>query len=635
MLSPNEVLKKYWGFESLRPAQKKAVNHVLKQQDVITLMPTGGGKSVCFQLPALMKEGICVVISPLISLMQDQVNALKEKNIKAISISGPTPIKELTRKLDNCLYGGYKFLYLSPERLQQRLVKNYIREMNVNLIAVDEAHCISEWGHDFRPAYREIKELKELQPDVPIIALTATATNKVLQDIQENLSLENATLVKMSFARENISLLIKKTEDKNYELQKFLSKNLGVSIIYVRSRKLTLTLKDFLNHNNISAEAYHGGMDSEQKEALLKNWQAEKFQVMVATNAFGMGIDKANVKNVIHYQIPDSLENYYQEVGRAGRNGQEANALLIYENSDLLRLKDQFLKNAPTPEKTKLIYKKLNSYFSIAYGEGVEQEYNFSFLDFCHTYHLNTYLTYNVLQFLDRLEILKLSKEFHQRTEIFFKIPNKQLYKFLEENKYYQKLIHTLLRIQGGFFNYKTIINLKQIESKSGIPRSQINAQLKKLAELDIIDLTLADQDSTINFLVPREDNFTINPLVPYLKQYYKNKKHKIDEIINFVEDQNTCKLIRLLKYFGEKRKEKCGKCSVCLAENYKIHHFKNKFPEIKKAIILCLQDQTELNSREITFRLDFSEEEILFTIREMLDKNQLIRTNRNTYTLQ
>src|SRR5699024_793861 len=402
MLSPNEVLKKYWGFESLRPAQKKAVNHVLKQQDVITLMPTGGGKSVCFQLPALMKEGICVVISPLISLMQDQVNALKEKNIKAISISGPTPIKELTRKLDNCLYGGYKFLYLSPERLQQRLVKNYIREMNVNLIAVDEAHCISEWGHDFRPAYREIKELKELQPDVPIIALTATATNKVLQDIQENLSLENATLVKMSFARENISLLIKKTEDKNYELQKFLSKNLGVSIIYVRSIKLTLTLKDFLNHNNISAEAYHGGMDSEQKEALLKNWQAEKFQVMVATNAFGMGIDKANVKNVIHYQIPDSLGNYYQEVGRAGRNGQEANALLNYENSDLLRLKDQFLKNAPTPEKTKLIYKKLNSYFSIAYGEGVEQEYNFSFLDFCHTYHLNTYLTYNVLHILDR-----------------------------------------------------------------------------------------------------------------------------------------------------------------------------------------------------------------------------------------
>ncbi len=635
MLSPNEVLQKYWGFKSLRPAQQKAVNYVLQGQDVITLMPTGGGKSVCFQVPSLMKNGICIVISPLISLMQDQVNSLKEKNIRAISISGPTSYRELTRKLDNCLYGGYKFLYLSPERLQQNLVQEYIQEMNVNLIAIDEAHCISEWGHDFRPAYREIKILKELQPEVPFIALTATATPKVLQDIQENLALENAKLVKMSFARENIALQVKKTEDKNYELQKFLTKNPGVSIIYVRSRKLTLNLKEFLLHHNISAEAYHGGMNTEQKDKLLKNWQEESFKVMVATNAFGMGIDKANVKNVIHYQIPDSLENYYQEVGRAGRNGQESNALLVYENSDLLRLKDQFLKNAPTPESTKFIYKKLNSYFSIAYGEGIEQSYNFSFLDFCHTYKLNTYLTYNVLQFLDQLEVLKLSKEFHQRTELFFKIPNRELHAFLDQQPYFKNLIHTLLRNQGGYFNYKSVVNLKQLESKSGIPRSSINAQLKKLEDLEIITLTLADQDSTIEFLVPREDDFTINPLIPYIKKYYKNKKYKIDKIISFVENDTTCKLIQLLAYFGENQQEKCGKCSVCLAEKNKFDFFNQNYTPIQKAIVDCLKEEKELNSREITFRLDYSEEEILYVIREMLDQKQLIKTKRNTYILK
>lgn len=635
MLSPNEVLKKYWGYDGLRPAQEEAVRSTLAKKDVIALLPTGAGKSICFQLPALMNSGICIVISPLISLMQDQVETLRNRNIKAMSLSGSMPFKELTRKLDNCLYGNFKFLYLSPERLQQEIVTEYIREMNVNLIAIDEAHCISEWGHDFRPTYREINILRELQPDVPFIAVTATATEKVLQDIKENLALEKATLVKKSFARPNISLKIHKTDDKNYEIQKFLKKNPGVSIVYVRSRKLTVNLKNFLNHHDISAAAFHGGMNSNQKKKLLNDWQTEKFKVMVATNAFGMGIDKANVKNVIHYHLPDSLESYYQEAGRAGRNGQESNAFLVYDNADILKLKDQFLKNAPTPKTTKFVYKKLNAYFSIAYGEGVEEEYNFNFLDFCHTYNLNTYLTYNVLQFLDRLEILKLSREFKQRTEIFFKIPNRELYTFLDTNRHFQRLTSTLLRMQGGFFTYKTTIDLKTLEVKAGMSRKEINQQLKKLAELEVIDLTLADQDSTVEFLVPREDDFTINPLVPYIKQYYKNKKYKIDEVIYYVEDNTTCKVVLLLNYFGENRTVNCQKCSVCLAKEKQTQYTNSMYQQVQEALDLCLQEQGEMDTKQLMIHLKYEEEYILFVLKQMLDNNQVLRTPRNTYILK
>src|SRR5690625_3540723 len=634
MLSPNEILKKYWGFEKLRPAQEKAIDNILKNQDVIALLPTGAGKSMCFQIPALMKKGICIVISPLISLMQDQVESLRERNIKAMSLSGSIPFSELIRKLDNCLYGNFKFLYLSPERLQQEIVLEYIKEMQVNLIAVDEAHCISEWGHDFRPAYREIKILKELQPEVPLIALTATATKKVLLDIKSNLELEKAQLIKLSFERPNISLLILKSEDKNYELRKFLLKNPGVSIVYVRSRKLTIQLKNFLNHNGFSAEAFHGGMNSDMKNQLLNDWQTEKFDIMVATNAFGMGIDKANVRNVVHYQLPDSLENYYQEAGRAGRDGKESKALLIYDSADILRLKDQFLKNAPTPESVKLIYKKLNSYFSIAYGEGTDQEFNFNFLDFCHTYNLNTFLAYNVLQQLDQLEILNLSREFKQRTELLFKIPNKELYFFLEHHRYFQPLINTLLRMQGGFFTYKTTIDLKFLEVKTGLSRAEINDQLKKLEALEVIDLTLADQDSTIVFLVPREDNFTINPLIPYIKQYYISKKHKIDQVINFVENDEICKNILLLNYFGEKIKKDCKKCSNCLIKYKPTSSSKNQYQQIQQDIISYLKKHSETDIKQLMIELNFNEVDILYVLRQMLDRNRLLRTPQNTFIL-
>lgn len=631
MPTPNEILKQYWGYDHLKPAQELAIKNVLQNKNVVALLPTGGGKSVCFQVPALLKEGLCIVVSPLVSLMQDQVDNLKRKGIKAMMLAGYIPYKELLRQLDNCMYGNYKFLYLSPERLQNDLVKERIKGMNINLIAIDEAHCISQWGHDFRPAYRDIPLLKELHPKVPCIALTATATKEVLTDIQENLELEPAKIIKISFERKNISLLIKKSEDKNFELQRFFKNNTGVSIIYVRSRKLTLHLKEFLNNHNISAEAYHGGLNSKQKENLLKNWQAEHFKVMVATNAFGMGIDKANVRNVVHYHLPDSLEAYYQEVGRAGRDGKPAKAFLLYNNADILQLKDQFLKNAPTLKATQFIYKKLNSYFSIAYGEGQETKHNFNFLDFCHTYKINTYVTHNVLQFLDRLDVLSLSKEFQQRTALFFKIPNQQLYAFLEENPGFKKLIHTMLRMQGGFFEYKTKVNLRELKSRTGYNKNKINGLLKKLEKLEIIDLTLADQDSTVEFLVPREDERTINPLTPYLKKYYTLKKNKINKVVSFIENRETCRVTALLNYFGETKEKACGHCSVCKMKKWAKRTKNENLKELRKAINIKL-NQEEATSKQLMEELNFSEENILFVLNIMLDRKEISLTPKKTY---
>lgn len=633
MSKANEVLKKYWGHDQLRPAQEKAIDAVLQQQDVIALLPTGGGKSICFQIPALMQEGICIVVSPLISLMQDQVDGLKRKGIKAMMLGGHLPFSELNTLLDNCIYGNYKFLYLSPERLLNELVLDRLKQMNINLVAIDEAHCISEWGHDFRPAYRKIAVLKEHLPHVNIIALTATATKRVLTDISDNLGLNDAEIIKISFARHNISLQIKKSEDKIYELQNYLQAHPGVSIVYVRSRRLTLNLSQLLNNHNVGAKAYHGGMNTAQKERLLRDWQAEKFQVMVATNAFGMGIDKANVRHVIHYHLPDSLESYYQEVGRAGRDGNASTALLIYSDADILKLKDQFLANAPTPQTVKTIYKKLNSYLAIAYGEGQETLHNFNFLTFCNTYNFNTYLVFNVLQFLDRLDVLTLSKEFNQRTELYFKISNRAILTFLDHNEKFQHLVQTLLRMQGGFFDYKTTVNISYLEKKTGYRRERINELLEELAHLDVIDLTLADQDSSVEFLVPREDNFTIHPLVSYIEQYYKNKKFKIDALIQFVENDTQCKVTQLLAYFDEKEQSACGQCSVCLNAKKTTSAKRAELRQIYQAIITTLK-RDDTSSKQLHATLPYTEDLILFVLRRMLDRHEISLTTKMDYHL-
>lgn len=578
-----------------------------------------------------MQEGICIVISPLLALMQDQVNNLQQKGIPALMLKGGISYTELDQTLDNCIFGKYKFLYLSPERLNQELVQERIKQMNVSFLVVDEAHCISEWGHDFRPAYQKISDFKNLKPKVKTIALTATATQKVVKDIQKFLEIPEAKIIKQSFNRENISLLTEKFEDKNYKLLQFFQQNSGSTIIYVRNRSATEELSNFLQSHNIQAAAFHGGLNNQVKEQLLKNWLSEKIQVMIATTAFGMGIDKANVRNIIHYHLPESLESFYQEAGRAGRDGQKAKALLLYQEADVLRLKNQFLKILPTVEDVRWIYKKINSYFSIAYGEGAEQLYNFNFIEFCKTYELHPGKTYQVLQLLDRAGIFNFKKEYHQRLEVTFKVSPKQVDYFSADNQKYFQLLQVLTRNYSGIFENFVHINKKDLQYKSALNSKEIQVYLQQLKDQEILDLRTVNQDTSLFMLKPREDFATINPLIPYIQQQYKNKAAKVNSVINYIENNEVCKMVQLLSYFGETEIKPCGKCSVCLTR-------KTSEKINKKEIathILSLIKNNALTSRELLSKTNYKESVVLEILQLLEQKNMIYLSPKKTYYIK
>ena len=409
MKTPRQILSEYWGFASFKPMQEEIITSVLNGKDTVALLPTAGGKSLCFQIPALIMDGICIVVSPLVALMADQVQNLNKRGIKALSLSGGIPYDELNRLLDNATYGNYKFLYLSPERLQQELIQNAIRQMKVNLIAVDEAHCISQWGNDFRPAYKNIAFLRGLHPLTPVLALTATATPEVLDDTIAELHLEAPQVFRNSFVRENLSYQVYGEEDKLYRMEQLLQNLDGTAIIYVRSRKDSVETSQHLNSLGIVSTFYHGGISTMERKERLDAWLSNRVPVMVATSAFGMGIDHPHVRFVIHIQLPESLESYFQEAGRAGRDGQFANAVVLYNKYDKQRVKSQFIETLASPADLKKIYKALTNYFQIPYGEGEFTEHSFNFIEFCNRYKLNTLLSFNALNTLDRLGIVQLS----------------------------------------------------------------------------------------------------------------------------------------------------------------------------------------------------------------------------------
>lgn len=632
MQDAHYILKKYWGHSSFRSLQEPIIAKVLKQKNVLALMPTGGGKSLCFQIPALLQEGICIVISPLVALMENQVNALQQKGIKAMALTGGMTYQDLDTALDNCIYGNYKFLYLSPERLQQNLVQERIKLMNVNLIAVDEAHCISQWGHDFRPAYRNICLLKDLKPGVVFIALTATATPLVVKDIIKELELENIDVLKDSFYRANIAYNVLKAEDKYYHLSKLLKTKNEPAIIYVRSRKASLEIAGFLNRKGYSADAFHGGLQPNEKTRRLNEWLENKHQIMVATTAFGMGIDKADVRQVIHLNLPESLESYFQEAGRAGRDGEKAVATILTNKGDIPVLKSQFLANLPQLEDVKLVYKKLNTYFRIAYGEGEQTEHNFSFSKFCAQYELPFSKTYEVLQLLDRCSILKLSKEFHKKTSIHFSVSGKQLQFYLDQNQKYEEFVRALLRTYGGILENKTNIDLASICKKSSIDQNTALKYLEELEKAQLLEYVYAEHDATVLFLVPREDDSVIFPLAPYIKQYNNSKKEKIDAVLDYLENDNLCRSRQLLAYFGEEKAEDCKICSVCQ---------KNVTPltrEVKNAIYIAITKVLKIknaSSRELTEAINYPENQVLEVLRLLIDKEIIIRETGSIYKIK
>jgi len=630
MKHPIELLEHYWGFSEFKPQQEAIIEAVLAKEDCIALLPTGGGKSVCFQIPALIKEGICIVVSPLIALMQDQVNTLKEKGIKAMALTSGYTYEDIDRMLDNCIYGNYKFLYLSPERLQQDLVQERIKQMNVNLIAVDEAHCISQWGHAFRPAYRDIKSLRALQPNVNVIGLTASATAKVVEDICIQLDCIAPQILKTSFQRPNLAYLTLECEDKYFKTVQILKKYSGTSIIYVRNRKATLEIAGYLNNIGIASGYYHGGLSPKEKDTQFDLWTANKNQVMVATNAFGMGIDKANVQTVIHHNLPESLESYYQEAGRAGRNNENAYAVILRNTSDDTDSKNQFINALPDVDFLKTIYKRLCNYFQISYGEGVNTVHSFNFKLFCSTYKLPSALTYNALRILDRTSIISLEERFKNTAYIQIKIGNTALFNYIEEHPKQALIIKLILRTYEGVFDHSTEIYTQTIAKKTNLTEAQVIAELTALNAAEIVTFEFSKTDAQITFIEPREDDKTIHRISKIVTQQHDLKKAQLQSVFDYIKNDGVCKSQKLLSYFEETDSKACGICSSCLERS------KNKsFSKKDTQTILTLLKKDSLSSRKIETLSSFDSNTLTAILANLLERGIIEITERNTYQLK
>ncbi|WP_426095354.1 RecQ family ATP-dependent DNA helicase [Flavobacterium sp. DSR2-3-3] len=624
------ILQKYWKHDKFRSLQYEIIDSVLSGHDTFALMPTGGGKSVCFQIPAMMNEGICLVISPLVALMKDQVANLQKRNIKAIALTGGIRSEEMIDLLDNCQFGNYKFLYLSPERLQSDWILERIKNLPINLITIDEAHCVSQWGHDFRPAYLKISELKKHFPKVPFLALTATATPRVKEDIIIELGLDKPQIFEKSFARENIAYMIFEVEDKLFRIEQILKKNPQPSIIYVRNRKSCLDISSQLNSLGFKATYYHGGLSSKEKDKNMQSWMTEEVQVIVATNAFGMGIDKANVKTVIHIQLPENMENYYQEAGRAGRNGERAFAVLLTSPSDSIQAQSQFINILPDKKFLNLMYVKLCNYFQIAYGEGINEQFTFNLHHFCLKYEFPTLKTYNAMQFLDRQGIISLSQEFSEKITLQFLIPSKEVIRYMSLNPNDEEIILAILRTYPGIYEMQTAFNLQLIAKKSNHKETEIQAVLHKLKEKKIIEYHSKNNDATLIFNEVREDERTISRVSKYLENQNQLKKEQLQSVIHFISEKKVCKNKLILNYFGEKTTVDCGICSFCITKNIK----KKDITLLSREIIALLQAE-DLNSRDIQNKTKNSADEVIGVLKDLLENNTILVKPNNKYTLR
>ena len=625
-----EILQQYWKHDAFREPQEEIINSVLDGKDTFALMPTGGGKSICFQVPAMMQEGICLVISPLIALMRDQVENLQKKGIKAIALTGGIYHDDIIDLLDNCQFGNYKFLYLSPERLQNDWILERIKNLPINGIAIDEAHCVSQWGHDFRPAYLKIVQLKEYFPKVPFLALTASATLRVKEDIIVQLTLDSPQVFSKSFYRANIAYMVFETEDKLHLLQQILQKNPQPSIIYVTNRKACLETVHQLESLGFTATYYHGGLTSKDKGNHMKLWMEEKVQVMVATNAFGMGIDKANVKTIIHLHLPQNLENYYQEAGRAGRNGEKAFAVLLNNPSDVLHAESQFLNVLPDKAFLNLVFSKLCSFFQIAYGEGIDEQFSFNLNQFCTKYTFPTLKTYNALLFLDRQGVINLSQEFSEKVSIQFIIPSKEVIRYMSLNTADEEIILTILRTYPGIYDMQTAFNPTLIAKKSNSDEKTVLLLLHKLKEKHIIDLIAKNNDATITFNEVREDERTINRVSKHLEAQNKLKTEQLQAVLYYSKDTKTCKHKLLMRYFGETIKEDCGICSYCISKNKQQQN-----PEsISEKIVELLKIQ-DFNSRDIQKLIKFPKDDVIFALQNLLENDMISIKSNNLYSLK
>ncbi|AEV31433.1 ATP-dependent DNA helicase, RecQ family [Owenweeksia hongkongensis DSM 17368] len=629
----HDILFSYWGFRNFRPLQEDIINSALSGKDTLALLPTGGGKSICFQVPIMAQKGIGIVVSPLIALMADQVQNLKNREIPAVALTSGLTYREIDIALDNCVHGRYKFLYLSPERLQSEIVQERIKRMKVNLLVVDEAHCISQWGYDFRPPYTKIAEIRELLPSVPILALTATATPNVVDDIQEKLSFPEKHVIQKSFYRPNLYYNVNHTERKWSKAIEILRRIKGSGLIYVRNRKHTVEIAQWLTQNGISADFYHAGMSPEDRKKKQEAWVNNKLRIIVCTNAFGMGIDKPDVRIVLHLELPESLEAYFQEAGRAGRDGETAYSVMLIGPPDLDELKRRHLESFPDLEFVKRTYQALNNYLQLASGTGEGQNFPFDFKAFIDQYSLPVLKAYEVLKILEREGWLTLNEGFKSTSRVHILVDRTTLYDFQLRYPKLDILIKSLTRSYGGLETEYASIQESVIAGRLKSTERNVREALQYLKTKGIIDYIPNKGDSEITINKPRQVTKHLSISNENLKDRFKDKKQRIDAIEDFVSDSETCRSVKLLKYFGEKSTQDCGHCDVCRAKKG-AENADEKMDKAIASIKSLLQEKSPLSHAKIREQLKINDTICLEALRWLLDSGFIKSVGQDLYAL-
>ncbi len=626
-----QILEKYWGFTEFKPLQGDIIKSISAGHDTLGLMPTGGGKSVTFQVPALAKDGLCLVITPLIALMRDQVEKLNQRGIRALAVHSGMSKDEIDVALDNAIYGDYKFLYLSPERIGTDIFRIRLEKMKINLLAVDEAHCISQWGYDFRPSYLKIAELREYLPDIPILGLTATATPGVVDDIQDKLKFRKKNLLKTSFERKNLVYTVRDVEDKQRYLLKIVEQIRGTGIVYVRSRKKSREIAQFLHNNGISCDYYHAGLDHAIRNRKQYDWMKNRVRIIIATNAFGMGIDKADVRFVIHFDLPDSLEAYFQEAGRAGRDGLTAHAILFYHNSDKASVKKRIESNFPEIEIIRQIYRALGNYYQIPVGGAKNQVFDFNIADFASRYKLNIMTIFNSLKLLQLEGYLELTDEIYHPSKLKFIVDREELYRFQVANADFDAFIKLLLRSYSGVFTEYITIYEESLAKKANVRTDIILQYLKKLNTMGIIRYFPQKKTPVIIYTEERLDIKSLR----ISRENYKDRKERyskrINEVLRFATEKNRCRSQFLLFYFGEKDANRCHQCDVCLKEkelDLTKYEFDLATEEIKD---ILSYESTDLE--DLVEAVSLTEEKAIMVIQWLLDNDKISRGEDNKLT--
>lgn len=624
------ILKQYWGYDSFRGIQEDIINSIGSGKDTLGLMPTGGGKSITFQVPALAHEGLCLVITPLIALMKDQVQNLKKRGIKAVAVYSGMTKEEILTAFENCIFGDYKFLYISPERLDTEMFRIKLKSMKVSMITVDESHCISQWGYDFRPAYLKIADIRKLLPGIPVLALTATATPEVVTDIQQRLAFQKENVFRMSFERKNLAYIVRRTENKQEELLHILNHVSGSAIVYTRNRKRTKEICQYLNQEGITATFYHAGLTNDTKDQRQKSWSTGESRVMVATNAFGMGIDKPDVRLVVHIDFPDSPEAYFQEAGRAGRDGLKSYAVLLYARSDKTILKKRLTDTFPEKEYIRQVYEHINFYYQMAMGDGLGRTYAFNIDEFCHNFKHFPVQVDSALKILTRAGYLEYTDEQDNNSRLMFTLRRDELYRINEGSPDTEKLLRIILRSYTGVFSDYAYINEDLLAQRSGLTRQQVYECLISLTRQNILHYIPGKKTPYIVYTRERQETDRLH----FSKEVYEDRKasyeRRIKAMLEYADSDHVCRSRMLLRYFGEKNRHNCGQCDVCL-QKHESGLKQGEFEEIREILINRLKESPR-NPHDLINGLDFEQSKTEKVLAFLLSEEEIVQKNGSLY---